>query len=185
MQNSFVTQSLITVVVVGLVVFRFAVRELKPRVVKSGVLWLRPIILAVLTVWLIWTTLAVDPAGTNQLILALLSGGVLGAITGILIVRFTTFSPAPVPNAVTASGSQITFGIWVVAFVLRLAARFVVPHGADPRTQLPMNTGTVTLVTVAFVIIAIAFQNAITRYGRSAAASAAAPVPTGTERAQD
>jgi len=158
-------QSLLTVLIAAFVVFRFAIRELKPRVVKGGVLWLRPIILLALTAWLVWTTLAVDPTGTDQLIMALVAGGVLGAITGLLIVRFTTFAPAAVPNAVVASGSRITFAIWVIAFLLRFAARFVVPHGADPRTQLPMNSGTVALVSVAFLVIAIAFQRAIARYG--------------------
>lgn len=170
MQNSFVTQSLLTVLVAAFVVFRFAIRELKPRVVKGGVLWLRPVILIVLTAWLAWTTLAVDPTGTDQLIMALVAGGIVGAITGFLIVRFTTFSPAQVPNAVVASGSRITFAIWVIAFLLRFAARFVVPHGADPRTQLPMNSGTVALVAVAFLVIAIFFQRAIARYGNAAPA---------------
>jgi hypothetical protein len=157
---------LITLLVAAFVVFRFAIRELKPRVIKSGVaLWARPAILIVLTVWLVWTTATVDPAGTDQLVAALVAGAVLGAITGILIVRYTTFSPATVPNAVVASGSRITFAIWVAAFVVRFVARFAVPHGADPRTQLPMNSGTVALVAAAFVVIAFAFHRAIGRYG--------------------
>lgn len=172
MQNSLVAESLITLLVAAFVVFRFAIRELKPRVIKSGVaLWTRPAILIVLTVWLVWTTVTVDPAGTDQLVAALVAGAVLGVITGILIVRYTTFSPATVPNAVVASGSRITFAIWVAAFVVRFVARFAVPHGADPRTQLPMNSGTVALVAVAFVVIAFAFHRAIGRYGGAAAGS--------------
>ncbi|HTD34502.1 MAG TPA: hypothetical protein VK665_12615, partial [Candidatus Elarobacter sp.] len=69
-----------------------------------------------------------------------------------------------VPNAVMARGSKVTFGIWLAAFVLRFLARYLVPHGADARTQLPMNSGTVTLVAVAFLVIAIAFQREIARF---------------------
>ena len=41
MQNPIVTQSLISLLIVALVVFRFAQRELKERVVKAGTLWIR------------------------------------------------------------------------------------------------------------------------------------------------
>jgi hypothetical protein len=172
-ENSFVTQSVITLLVAAFVVFRFAIRELKPRVIKGGVLWARPVILTVLTAFLVWTSVTVDPAGIEELVAALIVGAVLGAITGILIVRYTTFAPAGTPNAVIATGSRVTFAIWLGAFVLRFVARYVVPHGADPRTQLPLNGGTVALVTVAFVVIAVAFHRAIDRYGRTSPAPAA------------
>jgi len=165
--NGFVEQSLLVLLVAAFVVFRFAVRELKPRVIKARSLWVRPIVLVVLTAWLVWTTATVDPAGIAELIGAVLAGAVAGAIVGSLIVRYTTISPATVPNAIVATGSRTTFAIWIVAFVLRFVARYVAPHGADVRTQLPMNTGTVTLVAAAFIVIAIAFQRAI----RTSAAS--------------
>ncbi|HTD35015.1 MAG TPA: hypothetical protein VK665_15225 [Candidatus Elarobacter sp.] len=159
-----VTQSLIALVVAAIVVFRFAARELKPRVIKASTLWLRPGLVVVLTAWLIWTTLTVDPAGSGQLAIAVAAGAVAGVVTGVLIVRYTSFSPAGIPNAVMARGSKVTFGIWLAAFVLRFLARYLVPHGADARTQLPMNSGTVTLVAVAFLVIAIAFQREIARF---------------------
>ncbi len=133
MQNTVVTQSLFALLIAAFVVFRFAIRELKPRVIKGGVLWIRPLIIAALTVWPVWTTIILDPAGISELVVALVVGAVVGAITGILIVRYTTFAPAAVPNAVIASGSRVTFAIWIVAFAIRFLARFVVPHGADPR----------------------------------------------------
>lgn len=164
MQGSFVTQSLLVLVVAAFVVLRFAARELRPRVIKASTLWIRPAILVALTVWVSWLAIRFDPAGGGELAIAVLVGALVGVVTGVLIVRYTSFSAAPVPNAVTASGSKITFGIWVAAFVLRFLARYLVPHGADPRTQLPMNGGTIALVTVAFVVIAIAFQREIARY---------------------
>jgi hypothetical protein len=167
MQNQLGT-SLFGLLITVVVVFRFAIRELKPRVVKGGVLWIRPILLAAVTLWLAWLTITVDPAGIGQLIGALLVGGVLGAITGILIIRYTTFYAPGIPNAVLVSGSKVTFGIWVCAFAIRFLARYVIPHGADPRTQLPLNSGVVALAMVAFVVIAFAFHRAIDRYGSAA-----------------
>jgi len=163
-QNPMVTQSLISVLIAALVVFRFAQRELKERVVKANTLWIRPVILLAITVWLIVLTLSVDPSGTPEMIVALIAGIVLGAVTGLLIVANTSFRPADVPNAVRVQGSRITFAIWIGAFAIRFIARFVVPHGADPRTQLPLNAGTVALVAAAFIVIALAFYRAIGRY---------------------
>jgi hypothetical protein len=168
MGNSAVTQSLIVLLVAAFVVFRFATRELKPRVIKGGTVWVRPAILVALTALIIWETLAFDPSGSGQLVVALIAGAIAGAITGMLVVRYTTFSPARIPNAVTASGSRITFAIWLIAFALRFFARFVVPHGADPRSQLPMNTGTVMMAAVAFVVVAIAFRAEIARLAPNA-----------------
>jgi hypothetical protein len=163
-QNPVVTQSLISVLVAAFVVFRFAQRELKERVVKASTLWIRPVVLLAITIWLIVLTASVDPSGITQMIVALIAGVALGAITGLLVVANTTFRPAGVRNAVRVQGSRITFAIWIGAFAIRFLARFLVPHGADPRTQLPLNAGTVALVATAFVVIALAFYRAIGRY---------------------
>ena len=80
-----------------------------------------------------------------------------------------------------AQGSPITFAIWIGAFAVRFIARFVVPHGADPRTQLPLNAGTVALVATAFIVIALAFYRAIGRYRKRCEVSvraSAAVVPS-------
>jgi hypothetical protein len=102
----------------------------------------------------------------------LIGGAVLGVVTGLAIVRNTHFAPAAVPNAVLVRGNRITFAIWIAAFALRLLARYVLPHGADPRAQLPLNCGTIVMTAVAFVVIALAFAAAIRRYAGSIAAPA-------------
>ncbi len=164
--NPAVTQSLITLAITALVVFRFAQRELKERVVKAGVtLWLRPAILAAVMAWLVVLTVTVDPAGVAEMIVAVVVGAALGAVTGRLIIANTAFAPADVPNAVRVRGSRVTFGIWLGVFAVRLLARYLIPHGADPRTQLPLNAGTVAVVVVAFVMIAVAFAREIRRAG--------------------
>ena len=166
--NPVLTQSLFTVLILAVVVFRFAQRELKERIIKAGTLWIRPAVLLAITVWLIVLSVSLDPSGSTELIVALIAGIALGAVTGLLIVANTTFRAADLPNAVRAQGSRLTFGIWLGAFAIRLIARYVVPHGADPRTQLPLNAGTVALVATAFIVIALAFYRAIGRYRTSA-----------------
>jgi hypothetical protein len=163
--NGFAGQSLIALAVVVLVVFRFARRELVERVVRARTLWIRPALLAVLTVYLVALSSSLDPRGDGEMLLSLAGGIVLGVITGALIVRNTRFRAADVPWSVRVQGNRVTFGIWLGALAVRLVARYAFPSGADPRAQLPLNCGTVALVAAAFVVIAVAFYVEIRRYG--------------------
>jgi hypothetical protein len=162
--NGFATQSLIALGVTVLVVFRFARRELVERVVGAHTLWIRPALLIVLTVYMVVLTVALDPHGIAEMVAALAIGIVLGGITGALIVRNTSFRAAERAGAVRVQGNRITFAVWIGALAIRLVARYALPGGGDPRAQFPLNCGTVALVAVAFVVIAIAFYAAIRRY---------------------
>src|SRR5579875_2848958 len=123
MQVGVVTESLVGLLLAAIIVFRFAVRELKPRIVRRRAVWIRPVILVAGTAYLAWATAKVDPAGVGVMVAALVVGGAVGALTGGLIVRYTRFSSAGVPNAVRVEGSKVTFAIWIAAFVLRFLAR--------------------------------------------------------------
>lgn len=161
--NAFVTQSLIALAVTVFVVLRFARRELRERVVAMKTLWIRPVLLAVVVVYLVTVTAKIDPAGIDEMMLALAIGATLGVVTGVLIVRNTRFAPAGRAGAVRVRGNRTTFAIWIGALVVRLIARYALPHGADPRAQLPLNCGTVALVAAAFIVIAGAFAREIAR----------------------
>jgi hypothetical protein len=112
----------------------------------------------------------VDPLGDGEMLAVLVAGVVLGLIVGLAIVRNTRFAPAAIPHAVLVRGSRVTFGIWIAALAVRVLARYVLPHGADPRAQLPLNCGTVVMTAVAFCVIALAFAREIRRYAGSIAA---------------
>ena len=155
--------ALLPLLLTVLVVVRFAVRELRQRTVKTPAIWIRPAILGVLSAFLIVTTFGTDARDDTMTIVAVLIGAALGAVTGIAVLRYTTFASAPVPRAVLVQGSRVTLAIWVGALAIRVAARYVYAGGADPRAQLPLNCGTVVLVTVAFVILAAAFQREIAK----------------------
>jgi len=180
--NALATQSLFGIAIAVLIVFRFARRELRERTIAARTLWLRPAILIALSAYLVWLSVTLDPIGDGEMIAVLLGGAVLGVVTGFAIVRNTRFAPAAVPNAVLVRGNRITFVIWIVAFALRLVARYALPHGADPRAQLPLNCGTIVMTAVAFVVIALAFAAAIRRYAGSIAAPVTSVPGTSTRQ---
>jgi hypothetical protein len=163
--GSALSPSLIALGVTVLFVFRFARRELRRRTVRARTLWIRPAILLAITLYLVVLSAQLDPFGDGELFGALAVGSLLGVVVGVLIVRNTRFSPAPVPHAVSVIGNPVTFAIWVGALAIRLLARYALPHGADPRAQLPLNCGTVVMTTVAFIVIALAMWSEIRRYG--------------------
>jgi predicted membrane metal-binding protein len=147
----------------ALVVVRFARRELRERTVSLRTLWIRPVLLLIATGYVWWACVRFDPTGTGELVVASLLGIALGVVAGILIVRNTTFRPAGVAHAVRAQGNRVTFLVWIGALVVRLGARYVVPHGTSPLAQLPLNGGTVALVAAAFTVIAAGFAREVGR----------------------
>ncbi len=157
-------QSLIALGVTVLIVYRFARRELRERTVSARTLWIRPAILIALAGYLIVLSVQLDPAGDGEMAAVLTGGAVLGAIAGWGIVRNSRFAAAAVPHAVRVRGNRITFVIWIGALATRVLARYVLPYGAAPRAQLPLDCGTVTMTAAAFVVIAVAFARRIARY---------------------
>ena len=162
------TQSLITLAFAVFIVLRFALRELRPRTIGARTLWLRPGLLVAVTAWMVYLSLTLEPSGDAFMAAALAIGIALGALVGWAVARGTTFAPAAAPNAVIAQGSRVTFAIWVGAIALRLLARFLIPTGGDPRAQLPLNAGTLGMVSAAFVVIAVAFAAEIRKHAAPA-----------------
>jgi hypothetical protein len=154
----------IPLAITALVVVRFAFRELRARTVRSALLWIRPGLLVAVLIYLMVLTFSMDPAQSLNTIVSLVVGIVLGALVGVGIVANTTFASAGKRGAVRAQGNRITLAIWVAALLLRVGARFVYPAGPSPLAQLPLDCGTVALVAVAFLVIAVAFQREIARF---------------------
>jgi hypothetical protein len=156
--------TLVPVLIAAFVVIRFAFRELKLRTVRTPAIWIRPGLLVVITIVLAVMSFTLDPSAYGITIVLLLAGGVLGACTGLAIIANTTFSSAGVRNAVKVQGSRITLAIWIGALVVRFLARFLFTGGTTPKAQLPLNCGTVALVAVAFVVIAVAYTREMRRF---------------------
>ncbi len=145
---------LFTLAIVLVVVVRFLFRELRPRTVRIGTLWVRPAILAVLTAFLIWTGVRIgNPVA--ELGISMLIGIVAGVIVGWFIVASTAIAQGPKPGTLVLRGSWITVVIWVVALLARLAARFFGDGYTAAASSVITTAGTVTMVTAAFATFAI------------------------------
>ncbi|HTW82930.1 MAG TPA: hypothetical protein VMD91_02540 [Candidatus Sulfotelmatobacter sp.] len=157
--------TLITLVIVVLVVYRFSVRELKDRVVRARGLWGRPGILALFTIALCYGALQAPNPHPLTLTVELVVGVLVGLVVGAFVVYFTTFQPAPraVYPAVRAQGSWKTIVVWVVAIALRFAVRFAM-HGESAADEYTLNAALVALMAAAFGVVAVSFQRAIGRY---------------------
>jgi hypothetical protein len=172
--NTAVNANLLTLAIVAIVVVRFLMRELRWRVITVRRLWIRPIVLIILTLALAAGAVGLPDADIGLTIVALIGGAIVGAITGALVVRSTTFEPAGLAGAVRARGSAVTVAIWIVALALRFAARYALRAGdaSSPAGQaqfFALNAGLVALVAAAFVVVAIGFHRAIDRYGSTPA----------------
>jgi hypothetical protein len=111
--------TLLPLAVAVLVVFRFAFRELRERTVTLPGIWIRPAIIVLLTVYLVTLTTGIDSRDDGIMLICLGVGALLGAVTGLAIVRNTTFAPAEKKNAVR--GSRVT-ALVAVAFTIIAAA---------------------------------------------------------------
>jgi predicted membrane-bound spermidine synthase len=158
------TSSLIAFVITAAVVFRFAQRELRERTITARWLWVRPAVLVVLAAYLIAASAQFAPRGDTEMLAVVAGGAVLGVLVGLLIVRNSTFAAAEKPRAVRVRGNRVTLFVWIGALAVRVLARYVLPYGAEPRSQLPLDCGTVMMTAVAFVAIAVAVRREIARY---------------------
>ncbi|GAC1571872.1 MAG: hypothetical protein NVS3B7_02270 [Candidatus Elarobacter sp.] len=164
MTNSSSTNTtLITFAVVVFVVVRFLYQELKARVVQKRTLWIRPAFLVVVSALLVALAFGIPGVQPGLLALALVLGAVAGTVTGTLVVRFTTFERAEMPDAVRALGSTKTVVVWIVALALRFAFRLLFSNGSTS-VQFTLNVFTIVLVAAAFVVVALGSQRAIARY---------------------
>lgn len=156
--------TIITLVIVAIVVVRFLFRELRARTVRLRTLWIRPGVLIVLTLLVLAGAFAIPGANVVVACISVLVGAVLGVVTGALVVRSTTFASANERGAVIARGSAVTVVIWVVAILVRFAARFAFAGtGAGAAAQYELNVGLIGLVAAAFVVVALGFHRAIDR----------------------
>jgi hypothetical protein len=158
----------VTFLIVAIVVVRFALRELKPRVVKVRYLWIRPGFLIVMTLLLLALAVVAPGMSITALAGSLLVGGALGAFTGLAVVRLSQFATTGRRGQVLVSGSWKTAAVWIVAVLFRLVAHVAIPTSTKAMS-LTLNVGLLLLVTVAFIVVATGFHRAVDRYSETAA----------------
>jgi hypothetical protein len=155
------SSSYIYLLVLVFIVFRYAIRELRPRVITARI-WIAPAIFVALLLWVFYGVAELEP-GSWGLVLAWLAGGlVVGAVAGFLIIKNTRILPGPRTGTVIAQGNYTTLAIWIVAIAIRFVVRFFatgsIMGGGTLSAQLAPNAGTIAVVLAAFTIIAATFS---------------------------
>jgi putative component of membrane protein insertase Oxa1/YidC/SpoIIIJ protein YidD len=161
-QTGYGNSSLITLAVAAFVVVRFALRELKPRIVRVKYLWIRPALLAVMTVLILAACAFLPTMSYLVLGVSCVFGIAIGAVVGIAVVRLSRFEPTGNGGEVRVVWSWKTAAVWIVAVLFRVVARFAIPT-SDQAAQSALNAGLIMLIFVAFAIVAAGFHREVDR----------------------
>ena len=138
-------QLLPLVVVVALL----AIRLIRPQKISVTRMWVSPIVLCGLSIWVIYVNETLNPAPPAEIALGVVIGAILGTPLGILRGMHTEVKLTERRGVMYLGSSWITLAIFVVAFGLRYAVRLLMPqHGS--------LTGIIGDAVLAFAIAFIA-----------------------------
>jgi hypothetical protein len=155
-----------------IVVVILAVRFLRPQRISITRMWIAPIVLCGLTVWVIYVNQKLNPAPPLEIILGLVVGGLAGIPFGFLRGMHTDVRPTERPGVMYLGASWATLAIFVLAFGIRYAVRAVMPqHGS--------LAGTIGDALLAFAIafIATSYVVIFRKYEAEVAGRLASPPP--------
>lgn len=153
-----------------IIVALLAVRMIKPQRISVTRMWVMPLILCVISAWVIYENNHLFPAPPLEIGLALAIGAVVGLPFGILRGMHTTVRPTERPGVMYLGSSWATLAVFVVAFVLRYAVRAVLPMHAT--ITAVVGDG---LLAFAIVFLAVSYAVIFRKYEAEAAARAAMP----------
>jgi hypothetical protein len=126
-----------------------AVRLLRPQKISITRMWVSPIVLCGLSVWVIYLNERLNPAPPAEIALGIVLGAILGTPLGILRGMHTEVKLTEKRGVMYLGSSWVTVAIFLVAFGLRYAVRLLMPqHGS--------LTGIIGDAVLAFAIAFIA-----------------------------
>lgn len=130
-QPSFTMTALIYVVVIALFVWRM----MRPSRVSVARIWVRPIILVLITAVAIWAEQFTTPSPPPlwQVLAIVIAGALVGIPLGIVRGRHSEVKGTDRPGVYYVHSSPLVVVIWLLAFVARATIRYAVPgasHGA-------------------------------------------------------
>lgn len=131
------------------VVVVLAVRMVRPQRISVTRMWVSPIILCLLTAWVIYANNMLNPAPPLEVVLGLVLGGIVGLPFGILRGVHTDVRPTDRRGVMHLGSSWVTIVIFAAAFGLRYVVRMMIPL----RGSL---TATIGDALLAFAIVFIA-----------------------------
>jgi hypothetical protein len=113
-------------------------------------MWVSPILLCVLTAWVIYANDKLNPAPPFEIALGLFIGALAGIPFGILRGIHTDVRPTDRPGVMYLGSSWVTLAIFIAAFGLRYAVRLLMPH----RGSLVGTIGDGLLAfAIAFIVV--------------------------------
>jgi hypothetical protein len=113
------------------VVAILAVRLLRPQKISVTRMWVTPIVLSALTVWVIYANQRLNPAPPLEIALGLIVGALAGIPFGVLRGMHTDVRPTERRGVMYLGSSWVTLVIFAAAFGLRYGIRSFMPqHGS-------------------------------------------------------
>jgi Protein of unknown function (DUF1453) len=111
-----------------LVVAFFGVRLLRPQRISVTRMWVAPLILCVLTGWVIYANNMLNPAPPFEIAVGLVVGALAGLPFGVLRGVHTGVRPTDRRGVMYLGSSWATLAVFAGAFLLRFAIRQVMPQ---------------------------------------------------------
>ena len=137
--------------VVAAVVFR----NMRPQKMTVSRFWIQPLILVVMTALVLWAGEQLTPPPIGLVVLSIAIGIAAGIPLGIARGHHSKVRPGEKPGTLYVDPSPIVMAIWLIAFALKYAVRFLLPQagpGAAAATD-GFIVFAVTSVLVARVVI--------------------------------
>ncbi len=144
-----------------IVVAVLAIRMVRPQKISVTRMWVSPIVLCGLSVWVIYINQKLNPAPPFEIALGIAIGAILGTPLGIFRGMHTDVKPTERRGVMYLGSSWVTVAIFAAAFGLRYAVRMLMPqHGS--------LTGTIgdSLLVFAIAFIAASYVVIFRKYER-------------------
>ena len=136
-----------------------AIRLIRPQRISVTRMWITPIVLCVLTGWVIYANAMLNPAPPLEIALGLIVGAVAGIPFGILRGMHTEVRPTDRRGVMYLGSSWVTLVIFAAAFALRYGVRELMPQ----RGSLSATIGD-ALLAFAIVFIAASYFIILRKY---------------------
>lgn len=155
-------------IVAIILIFRF----IRPQRISVTRMWIQPIILVMLTGWVVYATEAMNPAPGWEVAVALIVGALAGIPLGILRGIHTDVRPTDRPGVMYLGSSWVTITIFIAAFGSRTVIRMLMPRHGSLSSAIGdgLLTFAIAFIITSYVVIFRKYQEEVA--GRLAAPAA-------------
>ncbi len=152
-----------TLLIYAVVIALFVWRMSRPQRTTVFGLWFRPVLLLVLTGFVVWSAnfaqiaLGQIPPPAWQIAAVLIAGAALGVPLGILRGRHSEVKPTERPGVMYVHSSPVIIAVWIVALLGRALVRYLLPgaqSGASIWGDGLLAFAVAALITSCFMIYA-------------------------------